>query len=1002
MLFLFCGLVFVSCDGSSPIVPENGENQPLTQQSATIRGTLDIPAVAGVSGSDFFVVIYEGDSLVKLDRGNDDGTFSVSGLKTSGSYNVLLTTVNPIGSKDIARGLATGYGGWLSNVTASVNEQSGVGTVKVKPLGTIKGVVTKEEASDNYDITVYIPGTSFSAITDRDGNYTISNVPQGDFRLRFIANGYDASMLEGINLSSDSDTESPTFEVPDVRLHVNVGILSGTVRLEGKDDHTGILIKIQNVANEKGKTDTTASSGKFTVSDIVPGTYDVYISYPGYTNETIRNVKIEASKITSLPEVVTLKPAVGNGTITGKVSIAGKTDLSGIKVNAVSPGEDLFTLTDSSGSFSLSLPEGSYSRIEISDPCYTGSYSHVISIFSNQTVDVGTITLDPKHNWITDTRAATCTDTGLTVRVCSVCGITEQEIIPATGHSYAVTWSKDNDFHWHAATCEHTDLVKDKAEHIWEDGLVIIEPTHLKEGTILQTCSVCGAQKAVSVQAIGEHAYSESWTSDEENHWHAATCGHDLVSDEGKHSWDSGTITTEPTHLTTGVRTFTCTVCGAKRTEAVPVLDTAHTFDEAHWTSDENYHWHAATCGHDVVKDKTAHSWSETARKAATTCTAEGSITYKCTICNASKVEVIPATGHTFSNSWTNDSTYHWHSTTCGHYAEKDKEEHTWVQSSVKAATCTASGTIYYKCSVCNATKTESIPALGHASDSGVTTKEATCAETGVKTYSCTTCGVAIRTESIPATAHEWNNGVITVQPTSSNVGVMTYTCAVCGTTRTESVYAVGSPGPAGGYVFYDKGYYSDGWRYLEAAPADLRVVDGVPTVDSNASGYSNAFPEIRYGLYRVADNGSNLYINGTTTYNAEDCTGTAIGTGSANTQLLVNAMGAETYYSDNNSDSGKTANYAARLCDILTYTVNGVTYDDWFLPSKDELNLMYINLKQKKLGGFADVYPYYYWSSSEYITNSIFAFRQNFNNGDKDSGAARAVSLRVRPVRAF
>ena len=44
--------------------------------------------------------------------------------------------------------------------------------------------------------------------------------------------------------------------------------------------------------------------------------------------------------------------------------------------------------------------------------------------------------------------------------------------------------------------------------------------------------------------------------------------------------------------------------------------------------------------------------------------------------------------------------------------------------------------------------------------------------------------------------------------------------------------YKVGDEGPAGGIIFYDKGEYSDGWRYLEAAPADVWLVDGVPELD--------------------------------------------------------------------------------------------------------------------------------------------------------------------------
>ena len=50
-----------------------------------------------------------------------------------------------------------------------------------------------------------------------------------------------------------------------------------------------------------------------------------------------------------------------------------------------------------------------------------------------------------------------------------------------------------------------------------------------------------------------------------------------------------------------------------------------------------------------------------------------------------------------------------------------------------------------------------------------------------------------------------------------------------------QSDYKVGDIGPAGGYIFYDRGYYENGWRYLEAAPADMKVINGVPTVDATS-----------------------------------------------------------------------------------------------------------------------------------------------------------------------
>jgi hypothetical protein len=123
------------------------------------------------------------------------------------------------------------------------------------------------------------------------------------------------------------------------------------------------------------------------------------------------------------------------------------------------------------------------------------------------------------------------------------------------------------------------------------------------------------------------------------------------------------------------------------------------------------------------------------------------------------------------------------------------------------------------------------------------------------------------------------------------------------------AVYAIS--GPAGGLIFYDKGFYSDSWRYLEAAPTD--------------QGTSIAWW-----------NGSNILTG---------AAATAIGTGKANTLTIVTAQGA--------------GSYPASLCDNLL--VGG--YSDWFLPSRDELNLMYFNLKTTGFGGFESDY---YWSSSE------------------------------------
>lgn len=105
---------------------------------------------------------------------------------------------------------------------------------------------------------------------------------------------------------------------------------------------------------------------------------------------------------------------------------------------------------------------------------------------------------------------------------------------------------------------------------------------------------------------------------------------------------------------------------------------------------------------------------------------------------------------------------------------------------------------------------------------------------------------------------------------------------------------------------------------------------------------------------------------------------GTKRSSGLANTQSII--------------DSCSTSGIPARLCDELV--LNG--YSDWFLPTKDELDLMYDNLKAVGLGGFSNAS---YWSSSS--VSGTDAWSQNFNGGAQNS-SAKTSSFRVRAIRRF
>ncbi len=137
--------------------------------------------------------------------------------------------------------------------------------------------------------------------------------------------------------------------------------------------------------------------------------------------------------------------------------------------------------------------------------------------------------------------------------------------------------------------------------------------------------------------------------------------------------------------------------------------------------------------------------------------------------------------------------------------------------------------------------------------------------------------------------------------------------------------------------------------------------------------------PNVYHGLIAATADQSAGIIWALPAYQGTSVPGTllTIGSGSANTDKII-------------TQNGTGSTYAAGLA--RAYSGGG--YIDWYLPSKDELNKLYLN--RVAVGGFAGTY---YCSSSEYDAN--YAWNQNFNNGNQyDYG--KANTFRVRAVRAF
>lgn len=190
-------------------------------------------------------------------------------------------------------------------------------------------------------------------------------------------------------------------------------------------------------------------------------------------------------------------------------------------------------------------------------------------------------------------------------------------------------------------------------------------------------------------------------------------------------SWDYGKETKSPNCTSDGIRTYTCLVCGATKTETIPAK--GHTPGAAATCTSPQK---CTDCGAQLVP-ATDHKWDNGYITKEPTCMEEGVRTYTCIYCGHTETEPVAPKGHTPG----------------------------------AAATCTSP----QKCTVCGA---QLAPATGHNFDNGIITKEPTCMEEGVRTYTCSSCGTT-RTEHFGGRGHIRGEAATCTTP---------QTCTVCGT----------------------------------------------------------------------------------------------------------------------------------------------------------------------------------------------------------------------------
>ena len=346
----------------------------------------------------------------------------------------------------------------------------------------------------------------------------------------------------------------------------------------------------------------------------------------------------------------------------------------------------------------------------------------------------------------------------------------------ATAGTYTITASVGSETASPSASI--TVTVPAPHEHQWDEGKVTTPATCTQDGVKTFTCSVCKQTKTETIKASG-HQYNTTWIKDETHHWHICSkCA--AIDKKVEHKWGEGIQTKDPTCTVDGELTFTCSECNGTKTEPVVA---GHKWNTEEWDKDNTHHWHNCTAANCPVTDNSkkdgyaAHTWDEGTVTKPATCTEAGEKKRTCTVCQQTKTETIPATGHKWSTEWKSDGTNHWHVCENGCTEISGKDAHTWNSEITKQPTCTGAGERTFTCAICGFTKTEEIQATGH-SYSTAWEKDA-----NDHWHICTVC----KTPS-EKTAHQWNAGVVTTQPTYTETGVKTITCTDCGQTKTETV----------------------------------------------------------------------------------------------------------------------------------------------------------------------------------------------------------------------
>lgn len=244
---------------------------PATASGSLIRAASQPPSSEVIPGAK---VKLEGTNLSAIS--DETGRFEINGVPPGLHTIIMEADLDSDGEYE--------YSVILEGINLPHDKGLHLGWLKLSKTGEISGTVTLEGApTGNLGIMVFIPGTSYLAITDDAGNYVISWVPAGTHDVAAIKDGYCAQTVDGIEVVKDQTTAAPAMYLS---VCSATGDITGFAYLSGQTDHSGIVVEALNTA----VTGLTVSDGSWTITGLDVGVYQVRFSKAGYNPVIVNNV----------------------------------------------------------------------------------------------------------------------------------------------------------------------------------------------------------------------------------------------------------------------------------------------------------------------------------------------------------------------------------------------------------------------------------------------------------------------------------------------------------------------------------------------------------------------------------------------------------------------------------------------------------------------------------------------------------------------------------------